>query len=231
MALNPQIRAELERRGPANVREFLRTSASPEPDAPVELLDGVSERRSNVEGWLREKELVAEGVTQDTLKWAKIAGIGTIVAGLIGITAICVTIHLDRQANQPKLTLAGPRIDLRGDPKSIWLDFANIGKTTARQVKAILFEVSKNKDWKAKQEIGEATVEAAAHVLPGAGGLAKITLTGQIPDLLLACVSYYDENNNLYQQAFLLNLGAEQEKGLRWHDELEQPNVKVCVRS
>jgi hypothetical protein len=94
MAVDPRIRAELERRGPANVRELLRTRTGPGDRDPVALqLHGVPDPpRSDVEDWLREGEREGEAVARDTLKWAKIAGriavlgvIVTAVAGIIGI--------------------------------------------------------------------------------------------------------------------------------------------------
>jgi hypothetical protein len=94
MALDPRIRAELERRGPVNVKELLRTLAGPGPNAPVAVqLDEVPDPiRADVEDWLREKEQEAEAVSRDTLKWAKIAGlaaiIGVVVTAFIGIARV-----------------------------------------------------------------------------------------------------------------------------------------------
>jgi hypothetical protein len=91
--LDPQIRAELERRGPANVREALRRTAA---GRFVELRSWfrptLKIRQATVEDWLREKERGAEGITYQTLKWAKIAGITTIIGVAIGIAAIVVTL-------------------------------------------------------------------------------------------------------------------------------------------
>jgi hypothetical protein len=102
MTLDPRVRRELERRGPANVRELLRTSAGAGPNAPVSFrVTGsspaeVTLRRSCVEDWLREKEQETEGVMRETLKWAKIAGIaaviGVIVAVVIGMLGIFATL-------------------------------------------------------------------------------------------------------------------------------------------
>jgi hypothetical protein len=104
MALDPRIRAELERRGPVNVKELLRTLAGPGPNVPVAVqLDEVPDPiRADVEDWLREKEQEAEAVSRDTLKWAKIAGlaaiIGVVVTAFIGIASIFVTQHIARRA-------------------------------------------------------------------------------------------------------------------------------------
>jgi hypothetical protein len=76
MALDPRIRAELERRGPANVRELLRTGAGFGAHANVAVqLEGVSDPlRGDVEEWLAGKEREGEAVARDTLKWARVAG-------------------------------------------------------------------------------------------------------------------------------------------------------------
>ena len=94
---DPQIRAELERRGPANVRDALRRTAA---GSFVELRGWfrptLKLRHDTVEDWLREKEQGAEGVTYETLKWAKIAGwaaiIGGVVASFMGLAAILATL-------------------------------------------------------------------------------------------------------------------------------------------
>jgi hypothetical protein len=97
MALDPRIRVELERLGPGNVRELLRTAAGSGRNAPVALqLPGVPDlTRGDVEDWLREKERETERVMGATLKWAKIAGvaalIGVIVTALVGIAGIVAT--------------------------------------------------------------------------------------------------------------------------------------------
>jgi|SRR6516162_5630082 hypothetical protein len=100
MTLDPRIRAELERRGPANVRALLvglGGGVGRNTPVPLQLPAGVPDPlRGDVEDWLREKEREAEGVARRTLKWAKIAGLAAIIFGivtaLIGIVAILVTL-------------------------------------------------------------------------------------------------------------------------------------------
>jgi hypothetical protein len=114
MALDPLIRAELERLGPANVKELLRTGAGSGRNAPVAVqLAGVPDPiRGDVEDWLREKEREGEAVTRDTLKWAKTAGIAAIigvVAGIIGaiagIRSCSYSSSSYDEQNRPKLTM------------------------------------------------------------------------------------------------------------------------------
>jgi hypothetical protein len=94
MAFDPRIRAELERRRPANVRELLRTLAGPGPNAPVAMqLAGVPDPfRSDVEDWLGEKERQGEAVARATLSWARVGGLAGIIAALAGIGAIIATL-------------------------------------------------------------------------------------------------------------------------------------------
>jgi predicted transcriptional regulator len=91
--LDPQIRAELERRGPANVREALRrTAAGRFVELRVWFRPPLKIRQATVEDWLREKERGEEGVTYEILKWAKIAGVAAIIGVVIGLAAIVVTL-------------------------------------------------------------------------------------------------------------------------------------------
>jgi hypothetical protein len=81
MALDPRIRAELARRGPANVRELLRTRTGPgDRDlVALQLPEVPDPPRCEVEDWLREAEREGEAVTQEVLKWAKIAGRAAVI--------------------------------------------------------------------------------------------------------------------------------------------------------
>ena len=85
MALDPRIRAELERLGPGNVRELLRILVGPGRKAPVAMrLPGAPDpTRGDVEDWLREKERETERVMRATLKWAKIAGVAAIISVIV----------------------------------------------------------------------------------------------------------------------------------------------------
>jgi hypothetical protein len=81
----------------------------------------------------------------------------------------------------------------------------------------------------ASKKLGEAAIVGAdTNVVPGWNGEAQITFRGQIPDFLLACVSYYDDSNNLLQQAFLLDLTTAKTRGGGALHELETPSVKAC---
>jgi hypothetical protein len=99
MALDPRIRAELERRGPANVRELLRNLAGPGGNAPVQMqLAGVADPiRADVEDWLREKEQETETVMRATLQWATTAGrvaiIGVLATAGLGIAGLIIGIR------------------------------------------------------------------------------------------------------------------------------------------
>jgi hypothetical protein len=150
-------------------------------------------------------------------------GLCTLAVAATGLAFTIAGYLLQRHANQPELASAGPSADFHNDPKSVSLEFTNIGKKPARRGVATLFGVDKDKDWAHKQQLGEAAiVGAGTNVVPGYHGSAKLTFSGKIPDLFLACVTYYDDSNNLLRQAFLLAPGRE------FLDELEPPSAKVC---
>jgi len=99
MALDPRIRVELERLGPGNVRELLRTAVGSGRSAPVAMqLPAVPDpTRSDIEDWLRAKERETERGIGAALTWARIAAvaaiIGVIVTALVGIAGIVVTLY------------------------------------------------------------------------------------------------------------------------------------------
>jgi DNA invertase Pin-like site-specific DNA recombinase len=126
----------------------------------------------------------------------------------ITATSLIFTIsgyRLQTRANQPDLATAGPRADLRSESRAVELEFTNIGKKTARHGSATLFGVGTDKIWPHKRKLGEAPISGAGtNVVPGWNGHAQIIFRGEIPDLFLACVVYYDDTNHIVQQAFLL---------------------------
>jgi hypothetical protein len=90
--LTNEHRAELERRGPRNVRLRLRY-AGPGSGSVVPGLGDGRMLRSDVEDWLFDKEIEASQkslqVQEDTLRWAKLAAwIG--VAGILVAIVIAV---------------------------------------------------------------------------------------------------------------------------------------------
>jgi hypothetical protein len=144
MALDPRIRAELERRGPANVRGLLRTRTGPGDRDPVALqLAGVPDPpRSEVEDWLREGEREGETVTRDTLKWAKIAGraavIGVVVTAIVGIVGVIIGVRscsysssTYNEQNRPILTT----LNYRADPNDVFVwTLSNRGNEDATDI-------------------------------------------------------------------------------------------------
>jgi hypothetical protein len=89
MTLDPRVRDELERRGPANVRDLLRdTGPGPNTSVYVPVEDAPQPRRFEVEDWLREKEQAAERLAStrhdQLLWWARIAGVAAVLGVLVG---------------------------------------------------------------------------------------------------------------------------------------------------
>ena len=62
-----------------------------------------------------------------------------------GLTFTILGYSLQKHGNQPELASEGARLDL-SEPKSVLLEFTNIGKRPARRVSAALFGVDKEKD-------------------------------------------------------------------------------------
>ena len=98
--LDPGLRAELERRGPANVREALRKTP---PGGFVEfrrsLLPPIKIRPRSVEEWLRENE--REGDEKEALKarrerrrffWTMVVGVIAAIAAIVAAVAAIMTI-------------------------------------------------------------------------------------------------------------------------------------------
>jgi hypothetical protein len=87
MTLDPRIRNELERRGPDSVRDLLR-AAGPGQGAAIKVqVSGASDPlRSEVEAWLRDKELTIE--RRETCRFyvivvlTFIAAVGAVIAAL-----------------------------------------------------------------------------------------------------------------------------------------------------
>jgi hypothetical protein len=151
-------------------------------------------------------------------------GLCTIVITATGLGFTIAGYILQKHGSQPELASAGSRVDLR-DPKSVLLEFTNIGKRPARRVFATFFGVNKDRNWNDKQKLGEASKQGIGKdIVPGRSADVSIPFSGQTPDLFLACVIYYDEDNRLLRQAFLVTRGPVEGT----LDELETPNAEVC---
>ena len=91
MPLLPKQLAELEHRGPANVRDLLRNSGSGQ-GACIRLgtRDG-DPLRSDIEAWLYEKDRERDGRDAaryaELLLWGKIAGVAAIIGALAAVVA------------------------------------------------------------------------------------------------------------------------------------------------
>lgn len=144
MALDPRIRAELDRRGPANVRELLRTRTGPGDRDPVALqLAGADDAsRSDVEDWLREKEREAEAVGRDTLKWAKRAGYAAIVGVIVAAVSTIITARscsytsaTYNNQNRPLIEFGETRVGGFGNDLFFVTDLLNNGEEDAMNIR------------------------------------------------------------------------------------------------
>ena len=96
MSLDPRARVELEKRSPESVRGMLPFAVGVGGGAfiQLEITDCPNSRRSDIEGWLREKELGAEAlatrrhnqqmdVGKGAVRWAKWAAIAAALSILV----------------------------------------------------------------------------------------------------------------------------------------------------
>lgn len=101
MTLAPQVRAELERRGIASVRELLWNATGPGQGSSVSLHapNIPNPLRGEVEEWLREKEAAVEtlatsrhqeqiAVGEDAVRWARWAFWAALVSAVIAGIAL-----------------------------------------------------------------------------------------------------------------------------------------------
>jgi hypothetical protein len=145
--------------------------------------------------------------------------------------------HLQLKSNEPQLASLGADIDLRGSKRNtgdnkIALFFTDIGKRPAKQGAATLFSVNEThtRQQKLGGEVPITDAETGSNVLlPGRKGHAISGFEGDAPGLILACIIYFDDKNQL-QMAFIYH--AKKDKSsleIIPLDEIERPDYgEVC---
>jgi hypothetical protein len=95
-----------------------------------------------------------------------------------------------------------------------------------RRERATLFGLNEVRT--SRRELAEGPiVGAGTNVTPGYNGQADLQFDGELPDLFLACVTYYGDDNNRLLQPFLFRLGAIKSNEAPL-DELEPPAPEIC---
>jgi hypothetical protein len=134
------------------------------------------------------------------------------------VASIALYLNYDTQhrANRPELVLIeatlseNPTITPSAQADLTW---ANVGQRSAQRGTATLFTVSNDGARREKFEKSQITAVSRTTnttLTPVSRGTVHIS-----PDmrrflgLFLACVEYYDEKNNSYEQTFLLRVGIE----------------------
>jgi hypothetical protein len=156
----------------------------------------------------------------------------TIIRGLIWLSVIALIVgglgYIAKLSfkNDPNLVSAGPRINFNAVRKSVFLDFHNSGPTPARRGRAKLFGLNEVRT--SRRELAEGPiVGAGTNVIAGYNGHADLQFEGELPDLFLACVTYYDDDNNLLRKPFLFRLGTIKSNEAPL-DELQPPDADAC---
>jgi hypothetical protein len=195
-----------------NVTELASKETHEEP-----LGDDVAAPLWAIEQWLSEKDASRQW-------WVKAAAV---LAGLAVIVALLGWFFpiVDRT---PSLASTGGDINLvKVHPKVAELQWSNIGAKPARNGTVKIFTFSGGKRY---AELGNGKIiGAGTNVMPRYNGQAKIDFdTDQLPDELLACVSYYGDENEKYLQAFLYHLDPVQNNAIRLSELIPPKYNSVC---
>jgi hypothetical protein len=143
--------------------------------------------------------------------------------------------QLQLKSNEPQLASLAAAVDFRGSKRNtgsnnIELNFTDIGKRPARQGTATLFLASETHT--RGQKLGEEVpIMDAANgsnvLLPGHNGRAMFSFEGDAPDLILACVIYSDDKNQLHQAFIYRPKKHKSSSEIIGLDEIEQPDYGV----
>jgi hypothetical protein len=136
--------------------------------------------------------------------------------------------RLQLKSSEPQLASAGAGLGLKGHPISVSLNFRNIGKRPAREGTVTLF--SFNEAHTRGQKLGEEKMLVAGGLnvlLPGYDANATFKFEGEVPELFLACLIYFDDKTRL-QQAFVYRI-ERRDISVGILNEIEQPDYgEVC---
>jgi hypothetical protein len=134
--------------------------------------------------------------------WSKLAWVPILfVAGLSLLLNYC-NYRTAANGNRPNLEFNGGDVG----NQTVRLNWQNAGKTNAWHARAALFAFNETGE-RTNQRLAEAEITGAGgKVFSRYGGTAVFHLTSEIPTRFLACVTYEDEKQVHYQQAFLLSL-------------------------
>jgi hypothetical protein len=116
---------------------------------------------------------------------------------------------------------------LQAHPIFVDLGFRNIGKQPAKRITGTLFSFSEAH--MRGQRLADHENPWAGNfnsILPEFNGNLTFNIEGQVPDLFLACLKYFDDKTSL-QQAFVYRLRGRDPRSVA--DEIEQPDYReVC---
>jgi hypothetical protein len=150
-----------------------------------------------------------------------------------------INLSLTLSANRPDLVSVQATLyanSATNPPEFVRINWNNIGKRSAHRGVAILYSLA---DDGARFEkfgvasIGSTALNQSTPVPPitGYGGAMIRVEMNKFLGLFLACVTYYDDSNNQYQQRFTYSLGERAlDNSTTWLNEVP-PNAKIrCQR-
>ena len=166
------------------------------------------------------------------LKWlgdkGQRVGILILLVSLIALYFNVRTYYMQLSVNVPNLISLAPKIYSNNQTASVVLAWFNIGRRPVIGGRALLFAVSK--DQIKRHKIGEAMISGG---LPGNGATAKMSVDmHQSLELFLVCVTYADDSDKSYQQAYLYRLGrpSDEPNEIPLVEEVQSdpPSAQVC---
>jgi hypothetical protein len=160
----------------------------------------------------------------------KRAWVLVLVVSLLSLSFVIANYRLTKDAQRPNLVSASPVVNLRTHPETVIFDWGNFSSRAARRGAATLYTLDKEN--KHPEKIDTAPiVGAGTNVLPTSNGRAQFRFDMQkFLGRFLVCVMYFDDQDSVYEQAYLFGLGETLPDDARL-DELAPPDVSICARS
>jgi hypothetical protein len=142
---------------------------------------------------------------RETLEnWGKVAWVPILVVASLSLLVGFCNYRLEVSGARPLLEFTNG--DVAENAHMLHLDWINVGRTNAWRTRAKLFNFVEP-DKRSAQPLGEAEIKGVGgKIYAGYGGQAEFHITAdKFPSRLLACITYFDDRQTFYEQAFLLS--------------------------
>jgi hypothetical protein len=163
---------------------------------------------------------------RETLEnWGKVAWVPILVFASLSLLVGFCNYRIQVSGVRPLLDFTNG--DVAESAHMLHLNWTNVGKTNAWRTRAKLFNFDEP-DRRSAQPLGEAEIKGAGgKVFPGYGGQADFRIApDKFPSRFLICITYFDDNQTYYEQAFLLS--AQGTKNVAPLIEETPPNQMNC---